>query len=845
MDPSSHPLSEQAEPRCRTLYWGADILQLAYVEVRPLEGTSPSLTAAFVKHRIMQDSFPQMVPGAPRIVWEDASSTIVQVSKDQNAYLLSGSLRDMEMNEGESLFYFPSNDPSSTNTWPCRCTGYALLWNQVDAKLHSESPPSHLLVDQSTLVQILLPIDGSSTTKYQHTGEVARPRVDPSLQRSLFAAHNPESIVELRFRLQRLLLEPLWIGTSPDAVTSFRRQVDARRDRARHLHAATAAGRPHPRRSHTNPQVHSLFSDAALLVHSPEHGAGKTALVECLAQELQCVVQVLAPGPLWAQFGIHADAALACVVHSIVLQAAVRQQSLCLILDDWSAFLPSQELDVYDSVGPGVASYLHSLVTSLQDRREIPFPQSNPLYHFGGSVHGIGLPVRLCVVAIMTCSDQDRRLHQASHMGLYRLPDLTSKTRNRAFQRALAEEELTPCETLRRKLPHLAAAAVWARGTLFQRVALEIRHCLMRRRNPETHEVIVDDFVEALHAVGQHIGAAGCQVQFLAASEDDDDATRFDVHVGGNEEAKASLQDALALDPRRRALMASLGLSPNTGLLLYGPPGTGRFRFFYLVFIQTQYRTTNLLLTIRFLILEFSGKTLLAKAVAKALRSPGSSLGGAFLSLSTSDIVRAEVGVSEKLVAAAFQTARANAPAVVFIDEFQALFTERSGSNSSRLTSTLLQCMDDLKEWADLSRQNPVATNDDLEKKESRVLVLAATNTPWMIDRAFLRPGRFDRSVLVDLPRHEERVSILRIHTDRMNAGFSHSPPTAFLEEISRRTAGFSGADLASLCRAAAVLCLGEDSERVEEKHFWEALENGMKPSSNVSLVKRITEWHP
>lgn len=236
---------------------------------------------------------------------------------------------------------------------------------------------------------------------------------------------------------------------------------------------------------------------------------------------------------------------------------------------------------------------------------------------------------------------------------------------------------------------------------------------------------------------------------------------------------------------------------------------------------------------------------MLAKAVAKALRSPGSSLGGAFLSLSTSDIVRAEVGVSEKLVAAAFQTARANAPAVIFIDEFQALFTERSGSSSSRLTSTLLQCMDDLKEWGDLSRQNPVANVDRSGKRESRVLVLAATNTPWMIDRAFLRPGRFDRSVLVSLPNQSERVSILQIHTDRMKTGFAESPPLAFLEKISRLTAGFSGADLASLCRAAAILCLEEESERVVEKHFFQVLENGMKASSSLSLVKRITEWHP
>lgn len=125
---------------------------------------------------------------------------------------------------------------------------------------------------------------------------------------------------------------------------------------------------------------------------------------------------------------------------------------------------------------------------------------------------------------------------------------------------------------------------------------------------------------------------------------------------------------------------------------------------------------------------------MLARAVAKILRSQGrgssTSIGGAFVSLSSSDIVHAEVGTSEKMVLSAFQTARANAPSVVFIDEFQALFTERSNGGSSRLTSTLLQCMDDLKQWGDVDRRGKVGD----EANEGRVLVLAATNTPWMID---------------------------------------------------------------------------------------------------------------
>ena len=89
--------------------------------------------------------------------------------------------------------------------------------------------------------------------------------------------------------------------------------------------------------------------------------------------------------------------------------------------------------------------------------------------------------------------------------------------------------------------------------------------------------------------------------------------------------------------------------------------------------------------------------------MARLLRSRNaSSVGGAFVSLSSSDIVRASVGSGEKMVVLAFETAQMNAPSVVFIDEFQALFTERSSGGSRRLSSTLLQCMDDVKQWRDV-----------------------------------------------------------------------------------------------------------------------------------------------
>jgi SpoVK/Ycf46/Vps4 family AAA+-type ATPase len=241
---------------------------------------------------------------------------------------------------------------------------------------------------------------------------------------------------------------------------------------------------------------------------------------------------------------------------------------------------------------------------------------------------------------------------------------------------------------------------------------------------------------------------------------------------------------------------------------------------------------------------------MLAKAVAKILRSRGrgsfSSIGGAFISLSSSDIVRGEVGTSEKLVLSAFQTARANAPSVVFIDEFQALFTERSSGGSGRLSTTLLQCMDDLKQWGDIERRGK-ARDDGNDSNEGRVLVLAASNTPWMIDHAFLRPGRFDRAVHVGLPEVVERISILGLHVRRMKTEFggNNAKVLALCEKVAQRTEGCSGADLAAVCRSAAIRCLLDQSDCVQERHFFEVLDDGLKASSSRSQVDRINEWRP
>ena len=270
--------------------------------------------------------------------------------------------------------------------------------------------------------------------------------------------------------------------------------------------------------------------------------------------------------------------------------------------------------------------------------------------------------------------------------------------------------------------------------------------------------------------------------------------------VGGNAEAKLALQDALAMDPKTCAIFRKMNISLPTGILLYGPPGTG--------------------------------KTMLARAIVSSMTS---STEDRFISLNASQIVQSTIGSSEKLVAHTFERARKIAPSVIFIDEFQALFTNRGSGSSGRLTSTLLQCMDDLSKWRQASLQaNP---NED----DRRIVVLAATNTPWMVDSAFLRYGRFDRIVHVGLPDEPEREHIFQIHLDRMRLDGSSKELS---RDLANRCSGYSGADISALCRSAAIACLHDNCNHkgVSKKHFLQA-QKDFSPSNSPQAIDRLRQW--
>jgi len=245
-----------------------------------------------------------------------------------------------------------------------------------------------------------------------------------------------------------------------------------------------------------------------------------------------------------------------------------------------------------------------------------------------------------------------------------------------------------------------------------------------------------------------------------------DVVTRFS-DVAGVDEAKEELMEVVDFlrNPRK---YTEIGGKIPKGVLLVGPPGTG--------------------------------KTLLARAVAGEAGVP-------FFRMSGADFVEMFVGVGAARVRDLFKQAREKAPCIIFIDELDAIgksrITGAIGGNDER-EQTLNQLLVEM----------------DGFDATSGLIILAATNRPDVLDPALLRPGRFDRQVLVDKPDLAGREAILRIHTRNVKLA-----PTVDLSRVARKTSGFAGADLANIVNEAALLAVRAGRKQVEQQDFDEAIE--------------------
>jgi len=250
--------------------------------------------------------------------------------------------------------------------------------------------------------------------------------------------------------------------------------------------------------------------------------------------------------------------------------------------------------------------------------------------------------------------------------------------------------------------------------------------------------------------------------------------------VGGLKTIKEELKEAVEWPMKYAESFERMGIRPPRGILLYGPPGTG--------------------------------KTLIAKAVAKESEAN-------FIQVKGPSLLSMWVGKSEEGMRKIFERARQVAPCVIFFDEIDSLAGKRGQETGTKVTERVLNQM--------------LAEMDGLEDLKD-VIVIGATNRPDMLDPGLLRPGRFDKILLVNAPEEEGRLNILKIHTKKMPL-----TKNVNLKEFAKKTEGYTGADLEAFVREAAMLALRENisSDKVEKKHFLEAL-NKVKPSVSESSIK-------
>ncbi len=252
--------------------------------------------------------------------------------------------------------------------------------------------------------------------------------------------------------------------------------------------------------------------------------------------------------------------------------------------------------------------------------------------------------------------------------------------------------------------------------------------------------------------------------------------------VGGLDEIKRQLKEMVELPLERPESFRRMGIKPAKGIFLYGPPGTG--------------------------------KTLIAKAVANESNAN-------FISIKGPEIMSKWVGESEKAVRRVFKKAKQVSPAIVFLDELDSIAPRRGSGGDSNVTERVV---------------NQLLTSMDGLEDLARVTVIAATNRPDIVDPAMMRPGRFDRLVLVPIPDIEARRSILSIHSRDMPLA-----EDVDLESVVQRTDGFVGADIEALCREAGMNALREDAEAFEVggRHFDAAFDK-----IGASVDKEIVKYY-
>ena len=258
----------------------------------------------------------------------------------------------------------------------------------------------------------------------------------------------------------------------------------------------------------------------------------------------------------------------------------------------------------------------------------------------------------------------------------------------------------------------------------------------------------------------------------VAAMEIDEKPETTYADIGGLNPQITEVKETVELPIKNPEIFKEIGIDPPKGILLYGPPGTG--------------------------------KTLLAKAVANETHAT-------FIKIVASEFVNKYLGEGSRIVRDVFELAKEKSPAIIFIDEIDAIGTKRVSSSEGadrEVQRTLMQLLAEL---------------DGFESRGD-VGIIGATNRPDILDEALLRPGRFDRTIEVPNPVKESRQRILEIHTAKMKIDENID-----FDTISELTEGLSGADLKAVCTEAGMFAIRSDRKKVISKDFLDAIDKIME----------------
>jgi transitional endoplasmic reticulum ATPase len=255
--------------------------------------------------------------------------------------------------------------------------------------------------------------------------------------------------------------------------------------------------------------------------------------------------------------------------------------------------------------------------------------------------------------------------------------------------------------------------------------------------------------------------------------------------IGGMDKVKQELKESIEWPLVNAQMFKQLGIKSPKGVLMYGPPGCG--------------------------------KTLLAKAVA-------TESGVNFISVKGPEVINKWVGESEKAIRKIFSKARQVSPSIIFFDEIDAIASERRAMGMSSNT--------------DAKVVNQILTEMDGMEDMKDVMVLASTNRPELIDPALMRPGRFDRHIIIPPPNLESRNEIFKVHTKNMPLG-----KDVIIKELAKKTENYSGADIEAVCREAAMLTLRNKEKKKFDKDMDEYIKNNKSKFKKEEWVKELVKY--